>query len=217
MLSVSVACRQVEIAAGQAILALPPRLLASAVSFDPMPDRATLERWRQTATWMAPHAKLVALYDRPFWRQSGLSGTAQSGVGPLVEIHDATTASGSAALFGFIGLSRSQRVAVGEEALMRACVSQLARLFGSHAAQPRATLIKDWTADDLTSTEADQSGEGHPVPGALAWVSGEWAERMSLAGSETSHTAPGYLAGALDAAERAVGEVLARLGSPAAS
>jgi monoamine oxidase len=34
---------------------------------------------------------------------------------------------------------------------------------------------------------------------------------MSLAGSETSATDPGYLAGALDAAERAVKETIARL------
>lgn len=29
-----------------------------------------------------------AIYDRPFWREAGLSGTAQSMVGPLAEIHD---------------------------------------------------------------------------------------------------------------------------------
>jgi hypothetical protein len=37
---------------------------------------------------------------------------------------------------------------------------------------------------------------------------------MSLAGNETSITGPGYLAGALDAAERATDETLARLRGP---
>ena len=108
-----------ELVARQVILALPPRLLASTVDFEPTLDSETLLRWRQTATWMAPHAKFFALYDRPFWRESGLSGTAQSGVGPLVEIHDATLASGAAALFGFVGLDSRQRTAVGEEALVK--------------------------------------------------------------------------------------------------
>ncbi len=203
-----------EVAAMQVILALPPRLLGSTISFEPVLEHHTLKLWSQTATWMAPHAKFFALYDQAFWRDTGLSGTAQSGVGPLVEIHDATTASGAAALFGFVGLNRAQRMAVGEETLVRASVAQLARLFGDQAERPRATLIKDWAADLLTSTDADQSAEGHPVPSHGLWVSGVWAQRMSLAGSETSITNPGYLAGALDAAERAAAETLARLGRP---
>ena len=200
-----------QLVARQVILALPPRLLASTVDFEPALDSETLLRWRQTATWMAPHAKFFALYDRPFWRESGLSGTAQSGVGPLVEIHDATLVSGAAALFGFVGLDRQQRMAAGEEALVRAAVAQLVRLFGPEAGQPQATLFKDWTADAFTATEADMQAEGHPLPGPRPRVSGSWAPYVSLAGSETSATDPGYLAGALDAAERAVAEIVRRL------
>lgn len=207
---------QQKVSARQAILALPPRLLASTVDFEPALDRETLERWQRTATWMAPHAKFFALYDRPFWREAGLSGTAQSGVGPLVEIHDATLANGSAALFGFVGLDRRQRIAVGKDVLVQASVAQLARLFGPMAARPHATLFKDWTADSFTSTDADEIAEGHPVPDGRRWLSGEWGEHVSLAGSETSAVDPGYLAGALDAAERAVREVVGRLDQLAA-
>ena len=197
-----------ELVAERLILALPPRLAATTIDFEPALDSATLLRWRQTATWMAPHAKFFALYDRAFWRESGLSGTAQSGVGPLTEIHDATSASGSAALFGFVGLDRRQRIAAGKEALIEASIAQLVRLFGSEAGQPRATLFKDWSEDPFTSTEADQQAEGHPIPDASPWISGNWARYVSLAGSETSATDPGYLAGALDGAERAVAETL---------
>jgi monoamine oxidase len=200
-----------ELVARQVILALPPRLLASTVDFEPALNSETLLRWRQTATWMAPHAKFFALYDRPFWRESGLSGTAQSGVGPLVEIHDATLASGAAALFGFLGPDRRQRMALGEEALVGTAVAQLVRLFGPKAGQPQATLFKDWTADAFTAIEADAQAEGHPVPDPRPWITGSWARYMSLAGSEISATDPGYLAGALDAAERAVAEVVRRL------
>ena len=104
-----------SLAAEQAIAAIPPRLLEATVSFTPAMESAVARRWRETATWMAPHAKFFALYDRPFWREVGLSGTAQSMVGPLVEIHDATTASGTAALFGFLGVDANQRASVGEE------------------------------------------------------------------------------------------------------
>jgi monoamine oxidase len=192
------------------ILAAPPRLLAATVTFDPALGPGTRERWQQAATWMAPHAKFFALYDAPFWREAGLSGMAQSGVGPLVEIHDATTSSGEAALFGFVGIGREQRMAIGEDALVRGCLAQLVRLFGRNAGRPRATLFKDWAEDALTATSADMVAEGHPVPDGRPWITGAWAERMSLAGSETSSTDPGYLVGALDAAERAVRETCGR-------
>ena len=211
LLSVKVGTGDKKITARQAILALPPRLLASTIAFQPLLDPSTLSWWLRTATWMAPHAKFFAIYDQPFWRESGFSGTAQSAVGPLAEIHDATLASGAAALFGFVGIPRKQRAVVGEDELVRASVAQLTRLFGPRAAQPRATLYKDWTADSFTSTDADEIAEGHPVPESRSWISGDWARYLSLAGSETSTTDPGYLAGALEAAERAADKTLARL------
>lgn len=196
------------IQARHVIFALPPRLLEASVSFSPALDPAMAERWRKTATWMAPHAKFFALYDRPFWRQAGLSGTAQSIVGPLAEIHDATTAPGAAALFGFVGVSAEQRVAIGENDLVRACVEQLGRLFGLEATRPRATLLKDWSVDPLTATTDDQIASGHPSPDRGIWVSGAWQGRIWLAGSETSPNEPGHLAGAIDAAERAVSAIV---------
>lgn len=196
------------------IAALPPRLLATTIAWSPSHAPATAHHWHETPTWMAPHAKFFAVYDRAFWRDAGLSGTAQSMVGPLVEIHDATTAAGVPALFGFLGVSADQRARLGDAALSRACIEQLAQLFGPLASQPEATLLKDWAADSLTATDDDRVAGGHPVPDGTPWVTGPWAHRLSLAGSETSRTEPGYLAGAIEAADRAVNQTLARLGIP---
>lgn len=200
--------------ADQVIAAVPPRLLGQ-ISFSPSIDPATAERWGKTPTWMAPHAKFFAVYDRPFWRDAGLSGTAQSLAGPLGEIHDATTASGKAALFGFPTVGADARSSMGEAALARACLEQFARLFGPEAPQPRATIFKDWAADPLTATAQDRSAGDHPLPSAAPWVAGAWQEYLSLGGSETSGTEPGYMAGAVSAAQRAVAEVMQRLREPA--
>ncbi len=201
--------------AEQVIAAVPPRLLAQ-VAFAPAVDPATARRWADTATWMAPHAKFFAVYDRPFWREAGLSGTAQSFVGPLGEMHDATTASGKPALFGFVSVGADMRASLGEDALTASCLQQLARLYGPDALHPRATLVKDWAADPLTASVSDRSPSGHPHPSAAPWVRGVWQERLSLCASETSATEPGFMAGAISAAERAVREVSARLGHRAA-
>ena len=196
--------------ADQVILALPPRLLAESVRFTPELPPAVRRLWRGTATWMAPHAKLVALYGRPFWCEAGLSGTAQSMAGPLAEIHDATTAAGQAALFGFVGLPARQRAQLGREALIGACTAQLARLFGPEAARPDATLYTDWAAEPFTATGADAEPGEHPAPWAQSWIEGPWRGRITLAGSETGRTDPGYLSGAVEASARAAAEVARR-------
>ena len=202
-----------SLAASDVLLALPPRLLAATVEFSPALDAATARSWRDTPTWMAPHAKFLALYERPFWREAGLSGSAQSSLGPLVEIHDATSASGRAALFGFVGVPAPQRAQYGEAAIVEAAVRQLARLFGPEAGAPRATLFKDWAADPLTATADDAEAGEHPVSGGLAPVPREWQQRLWLAGSEAARRDAGYLAGAVEAAEYALAALIERRGS----
>jgi monoamine oxidase len=202
--SVEIIAADRTVTARHVIAALPPRLFAQKVSLHPAPVSRDLSRWQVTATWMAPHAKVFALYDRPFWRDAGLSGMAQSMVGPLVEIHDATTASGKAALFGFVGVPAPNRAALGDQALILAAIQQLTRLFGPEAGSPRATLIKDWAQDQWTATNADAVSSAHPAPQTGEWVTGAWQGRLLMAGSEASPSDPGYLAGAIEASQKAV-------------
>lgn len=189
------------ISTAHVVFAIPPRLLDARVAFTPDVAKSDRDLWRSTPTWMAPHAKFFAVYDRPFWRDEGLSGSAQSMVGPLVEIHDATTASGSAALFGFVGASSAQRQAMGVACLKQACVDQLGLLFGDQATRPVRTLLKDWSIDPFTAAPLDAEPSGHPAGGRQEWFTDAWAGRAWMGGSEASPSDPGYLAGAVAAAE----------------
>ena len=65
---------------------------------------------------MAPHAKYVAVFDTPFWREAGLSGAGRSGRGPMTEIHDASLPGQAAALFGFLGVPPDVRKSAGDAA-----------------------------------------------------------------------------------------------------
>ena len=187
------------------LLALPPRLAASNIKFEPTLPQDLVAELQETATWMAPHAKYVAVYDSPFWRNQGLSGSARSAVGPLTEIHDASLVEGNGALFGFFGVPAHIRQSVSEMELKAHCRAQLVRLFGAQAETPTAEYLKDWAQDSLTATPADASGSGqHAVaPNAKPNI-GAWQNCLTGSASEWSDAFPGYIAGAIDAAHKAV-------------
>ncbi|UZE26478.1 FAD-dependent oxidoreductase [Pseudomonas sp. B21-056] len=189
----------------QVLLAMPPRLAQATIDFSPALPVELARSWAETGTWMAPHAKYFAIFDTPFWREQGLSGEGRSGVGPLVEIHDASIPQGSAALFGFIGVPATVRKTVPEHELRSLCRAQLVRMFGPQAGAPKAEFVKDWAAEPFTATEADLTGASQhaAAPSAMA-VSGPWRGCLTGIASEWSPQFPGYVAGAVDAADQGV-------------
>ena len=197
------------ILASSVILALPPRLLVSTLRWSPALPAELSRRWADTPTWMAGHAKLTALYSTAFWRAAGLSGSAVSQAGPLAEVHDASDAEGrQAALFGFVGVPAEWRQRMGRQALTDAAVAQLGRLFGAEALTPQAVYLQDWADEADTATPADaQPVSVHPQPLSTA-LPAPWRDCIHLAGSEFAPDFPGYLEGAVLAAERAVHSLL---------
>ncbi|CUA99400.1 Monoamine oxidase [Thiomonas bhubaneswarensis] len=191
------------------LLAVPPRLAATTIDFLPPLPEPLMQAWCNTATWMAPHAKYVAVHDQPFWRAQGLSGEARSACGPLGEIHDASMPGGSAALFGFFALPAAVRKGIPEETLRMHCRAQFARLFGEQAATPRADFIKDWAADPWTATEADQNEVSqHGLAPQSSAAEDPWRGRLTGIASEWSPQFPGYVAGAIEAAALGVDKLL---------
>lgn len=186
------------------LLALPPRL-AAAIDYTPALPASLMDTWQDTPTWMAPHAKYVAVHAHAFWRSQGLSGHARSAAGPLVEIHDASGEQGSPALFGFLGVPAIQRQNLDQQVLLTHCRAQLVRLFGPQAGSPLAEYLKDWAADSNTATPADLHGRGqHADAPAIQVDDGRWQGNITGIASEWSPQFPGYLAGAIDAARRGV-------------
>jgi len=179
---VSIVVNGMVLRAQRVVLALPPRLAVGlGISAPDVP------------TWMAGHAKLVAIYDTPFWRQAGLNGDAVSHRGPLAEVHDASPADGAeGALFGFAVPGAARGSDFEAQAL-----TQLSRLFGPEAANTRDVLIKDWSSDPATATPADLTPpRAHPQYRTI-----EISRRVVFAGTETAAMEGGFLEGALEAAE----------------
>lgn len=198
------------------LLAVPPRLTESSIKFEPVLPQVLAYQWRSTATWMASHAKYVAVYDTPFWREHGQSGEARSTHGPLVEIHDASLRGGGGALFGFFGVPARVRKDISDDILRMHCRAQFTRLFGAQAAHPCAELIKDWAQDPYTATAMDMDMLDHHIPApAVTAASGPWHGCLMGIASEWSPQYPGYVAGAIEAARLGVQAVLSSFATQA--
>jgi monoamine oxidase len=187
------------------LLALPPRLAVNTIKFFPKLPKDIFHQWQSTPTWMAQHAKYLAVYETPFWRDTGLSGEGRSGRGPLGEIHDASIPGRGAALFGFFNIPSAVRRNVPADLLRQHCRAQLARLFGPKALVPVYEAIKDWAQDPFTSTSYDLYESEH-INDSIACIvrEGLWSNRLIGIGSEWSTQYPGYLAGAIHAARNGV-------------
>lgn len=183
------------------VLTLPPRVVAATVAFDPELPASLREAMQGVPTWMAGHAKAVAIYDTPFWRDNGLNGDAVSHCGPLGELHDASPHDASAgALFGFFGKPAAWRRA-NAQTLQDKVRAQLAALFGEEAGSPRHLSIVDWAEDPLVATSADDVLlREHPRYRPLPPPMGRWADVLQLSGTELAATEGGYIEGALAAA-----------------
>lgn len=198
--SVETPSGEMRIAAQRIALAIPPRLADACIGFEPALDASTRQTMRNVSTWMAGQAKVVAVYDRPFWREAGLSGDAMSRHGPMVEMHDVSPAEGAPyAIFGFVGVPAKARE--DRDALIAASVAQLERLFGPEARQPREIFLKDWAFDQQTATTADQAPVyAHPCYGMPSHLAALAERGLYFCGTEVAPTFGGYLEGALEAA-----------------
>lgn len=191
-----------EITAKQVVLAIPPRVLAQTVAFTPDLPAQAVATLNAIPTWMAGHAKIIAVYDRPHWREAGYSGDAMSQSGPMVEIHDASPATGGPyALFGFVGVPPDLRAAHADEVLALA-KDQLCALFGPAMAQPLDIILQDWAQIPQIATARDWvSPRAHPSYGRPGAVTGLWSGRLHLGSTEMGTMFGGFVEGALEVAQ----------------
>lgn len=190
--------------ADELILAMPPRIVAQYVSDKPWISKRLHRDLQHCPTWMAGQAKCVVSYAHPFWREQGLSGQIFSQVGPMVEIHDASTdIHQNFGLFGFIGWPAAARRKLTAEQLQDACVAQLIACFGQQAKEFTGCEVKDWAADMWISIDRDRSEASRHPDFLIQDHCRELADlNLHLVGSEFAMTDPGYLEGAVDAVDR---------------
>jgi monoamine oxidase len=192
-----------------AVVAVPPNL-AGRIEYTPalpaLRDGLT-QRMAMGATM-----KCMATYDKPFWRDRGLSGEVACTGGPMTVVFDNSPADGSSgALLGFVvGRPAREWGARPAEERRRAVLAAFARFFGPRAAEPTGYVEQDWSTEPWTGG----CPTGTMAPGVMSIYGPALRApvgRLHWAGTETATEYCGYMEGAVEAGERAAREVGARL------
>lgn len=195
--------------AKKAIIAVPPPL-AAAIDFQPgLPPEHRILLQRSP---MGVLMKCEAVYDKPFWREQGLSGMAVAAGtgGPMKAMFDNTPPQGGpGVLFGFCGGDSWRRFSGMRPSDRRAAVlQQFATYVGPQALKPKAYFDKDWGREPWSAG----GPVALPAPGTLSGF-GRWLRQphrdVHWAGTETSDYWAGFMDGAVRAGKRAAREVLA--------
>ncbi|SFW86308.1 flavin monoamine oxidase family protein [Amycolatopsis australiensis] len=170
--------------------------------------RAKLQRaWRNGG-----ERKICVVYERPFWRDRGLNGSAITDL-PIAHyvVDNSPPDATKGILMTFIGTAASgsfqwtDAVLDNADARRDAFVDDLVTLFGAEARKPERYLEKSWIAEPWIAGVAALRTPGvltNYTDAATAPVG-----RVHWAGAETSVEFESYMEGAVRAAERAVAEV----------
>jgi monoamine oxidase len=170
---------------------------------------------RDQLTQRVPNGSVIkceAVYDKPFWREAGLTGQAVSDSSPVRVTFDNTPQDGSpGVLLGFIEGTAARQWGRKPAPERRAAVlNNFATYFGAAAQKPTAYYEMNWS----TETWTRGCYTGYMPPGVLLDFGKALREpvgRIHWAGTETSPIWAGYMDGAVRSGQRAAKEALAAL------
>ena len=197
------------VVAHRVIIAMTPALTAR-IDYDP-----PLPGLRDQLTQRYPMGNVIkcqAVYDRPFWRDEGLTGQAVGDADPVRITFDNSPPDGSPGiLLGFIEGEAAREWSTKPAGERRAAVIEsFATYFGPKARDVREYVERDWSDE----TWSRGCYVGVAPPGVLTGYGPQLrapVDRIHWAGTETATIWNGYLEGAVRSGERAAGEVLGAL------
>jgi monoamine oxidase len=196
-----------SVEADRVIVAIPPAVVGR-IAFDPPLSGRRAHLYAKMPPGYV--IKCMARYERPFWRDAGLSGQAGSAGHPLTLTFDNSPPDGRCGvMLGFLEGGHGRRAAALEPEARRALVLDgFATYFGPEARKPLEYVERDWAEEEWI-----RGGYGaHLGPGVWTHYGALLRRpegRIHWAGAETSPVWNGYMDGAIRSGERAASEILA--------
>lgn len=214
-----------EVECERVVFAIPPKILATKVEFDPPLDSRKQSAMNKSQTWMAGVTKVSLLYETKFWSGHGRRGASNVSLfpkygSPGFMVYDAsphdtttTTASGSkkyAALTVFAIASLCQKDN-DDAVLAEKCAEQLSNTWSSRGMPTsmqtevlnyKSFHVKRWPMDPYISNDTNpRTINPHPYP-MHHLASNDWDDTLLFAGTESDLSEPGVMEGAVGSSKR---------------
>lgn len=207
---VRVECDRGIVATGKRLIVAMSPSLAGRIRYDP-----ALPALRDQLTQRVPNGSIIkceAVYDKPFWRDAGLSGQVVSDASPVRVTWDNSPPGGKpGVMLGFIaGAAAREYGRKSAKQRRTAVLNNFATYFGDAALKPTQFHEKNWSNEVWTRG----CYTGFMPPGALLDYGTALREpvgRIHWAGTETATIWAGYMDGAVRSGQRAAKEALAGL------
>jgi monoamine oxidase len=185
--------------AEKVITTLPPNLLIQNISFEPHLPETITALAKKTHTWMGESIKFAVEYKSPFWKENKYSGTLYSQASIIQEMYDHSNSDHSKfALKGFLNASTNT---LTKEERKEKAIQQLVYFFGPDAENFMGYYEKVWRDEPLTFQPYDQLILAHQNNGHVMYKSTFFQDKLYISGSETASQNPGYMEGAVIAAQ----------------
>ncbi|MFJ7288540.1 flavin monoamine oxidase family protein [Curtobacterium sp. NPDC098951] len=203
----------IEVRARQALVAVPPPLY-SRISYEPPLPRRQHQLHQHLS--MGFVIKVHAVYDRPFWRGAGLSGTAFSPYELVHEAYDNSMhGSEQGTLVGFVSDQHADDVFALSPADRKARVlDSLAHYYGDEARRPVVYYESDWGTEEWTRGAYAASFD---LGGLVRYGADQRAAVGPIRFASSDLAGHGYqhVDGAVRMGREAAAEILAALPQPA--
>ncbi len=179
--------------ASNIVLAIPPRLWAKNISFEPNLPADLLNVGRETHTWMEDSIKVALIFNQPFWQEQNIPATFFSNAGPITEFYDHCNVERTKfALCGFMNSSFKNK-----EERQNIVINQLKTAFGEII---ESFLEYDeciWSNEQFTFESSDNSVYPHQNNGNPIFRETFFNDRLFISSSESATSFPGYMEGAV--------------------
>ncbi|MDJ0003130.1 MULTISPECIES: NAD(P)/FAD-dependent oxidoreductase [Nocardiaceae] len=139
----------IEVHAKRVVLAVPPNLYLR-ISYDPPLPRRQHQMHQHQSLGLV--IKVHAVYDTPFWREDGLSGTGFGASEIVQEVYDNTNHQDSrGTLVGFVSDAKADAMFELDEQERRAKILEsIAHYLGPKATEPVVYYESDWGSEEWT-------------------------------------------------------------------
>ena len=181
--------------ASHVVLAIPPKLLAKRILFEPNLSDDLISIAEQTQTWMEDSIKVALSYDSPFWQEEKIPSTLFSNVGPITEFYDHCNYERSKfALCGFMHSSLKSLTEAERKAIV---LNQLKQVFGPKVTSYISYEECIWSKEEFTFEASEELLYPHQNNGNPIFRNAFFDGKLLISSAESAKESPGYMDGAV--------------------